>query len=88
MAAPIEGNKVLIDETTDGVTYVGIAAYHDLTQPVTDDSKGYVSDADTAKEIWQIRKITTDNGITEISYPDGDTGNNYARDDRASLTYK
>lgn len=87
MAAPIEWNKVLIEES-DGVTYVGIAAYHDLTQPVTDDSKGYVSEEDTAKEIWQIRKIEESDGTTEISYPNGDTGNNYAWDDRASLTYK
>lgn len=87
MAAPIEWNKVLIEES-DGVTYVGIAAYHDLTQPVTDGSKGYSSDADTAKEIWQIRKIEESDGTTEISYPNGDTGNNYAWDDRESLTYK
>mgnify|MGYP007070287066 CR=1 FL=1 len=87
MAAPIEWNKVLIEES-DGVTYVWIAPYHDLTQPITDDSKWYVSDDDTAKDIRQIRKIEESDGITEISYPDGDTGNNYAWDDRASLTYK
>ena len=87
MAAPIEWNKVLIEES-DWVTYVGIAPYHDITQPVTDDSKWYFSSADTAKEIWQIRKIEESSGTTEISYPNGDTGNNYAWDDRASLTYK
>jgi hypothetical protein len=87
MAAPIEGNKVLIEES-DWVTYVGIAAYHDLTQPITDDSKGYVSEEDTEKEIWQIRKIEESDWVTEISYPNGDTGNNYSWDARASLTYK
>lgn len=87
MAAPIEWNKVLIEES-DWVTYVGIAAYHDLTQPITDDSKGYVSEEDTEKEIWQIRKIEESDWVTEISYPNGDTGNNYSWDARASLTYK
>lgn len=85
MTAPIEWNKVLI-ETSDWVTYVWIARYgRDLKR---DGSKCYRSSADTASEIWQIRKITESNWVTEISYPDWDTENNYAWDDRATLTYK
>lgn len=86
MAAPIEWNKVLIDESTEGVTYVGIAPYG--KDPQIDSSKCYFSDADTEKEIWQIRKIEESDWVTEISYPNGDTGNNYSWDARASLTYK
>lgn len=78
MAAPIEWNKVLIEEL-NGVTYVGIAPYG---------TKSYNSDNDTAKNIWQIRKIETSNWATEISYPNWDSGNNYAWDDRADLDYK
>ena len=85
MSAPIEWNKVLIEES-DGTTYVGIAAYGVEGQP--DTAKWYLDSSDTAKEIWQIRKIEESDGTTEISYPNGDTGNNYAWDDRASLTYK
>lgn len=86
MAAPIEGNKVLIDESTEGVTYVWIAPYG--KDPMIDDRKTYFSEDDTELEIWQIRKIETSDGITEISYPNGDTGNNYSWDARDSLTYK
>lgn len=84
MAAPIEWNKVLIEES-NWITYVGIACYWKEWQ--MDNAKWYLTSADTAKEIWQIRKIETADGTTEISYPNGDTWNNYAWDDREDLDY-
>lgn len=82
----MNARKVLIDQSNDWVIYVWIAKYP--RPEFWDEDQWYKSSSDTAEEIRQIRKIEESNGITEISYPDGNYYDNYAWDSRASYTYK
>ena len=74
--------KILIDEQ-EGVSYVGITSY---PKPNYND-KWYRDESQTADPIWKIMKITEDDGLTEISYPEWDYSAKFIWDNRASLNY-
>lgn len=79
-------HKVLVDQSTEWTIYIGTTKYPRPRYIVED--QWYKNSSDTAEPIWKIKKITEDNWITEISYPNWDYSESFARDNRASYTYK
>lgn len=60
-----------IDNSEEGVTYIGIAR----------------SGADTAKPVWKIKRITDNEGETIIEWSSTDSSYSSVWDDRLTLSY-
>jgi len=67
----IEDVPNIIDESTEGTTYIGYA------------KRGTALDQPN----WRIKKIVTVDGITTVGYVDGKLNFNYIWNNRASYTY-
>lgn len=78
--------KVIVDQSTEWTTYIGMAKYPRPQYLVED--QWYKSSADTWEEMWKIKRITEDDGIIEVAYPNGDTSASFEWDERTSYTYK
>lgn len=74
-------NKVIIDETEDGVTYIWLTPYKKC------EDKYYWWEWDTAKPIWKIKKIVEEDWITEFFYPNWDHHNIFVWDNRDTYDY-
>lgn len=61
----------IIDESTEGTTYIGYAERGTLT----------------SQPLWRIKRVQTIAGITTVGYVDGKLNFNYIWNNRASYTY-
>jgi hypothetical protein len=68
----IEDEPRIIEETIDGVVYVGYAKLDTLT----------------SEPLWRIKRIQTIDGITRIGYAEGRLNYNYIWNDRISYNYE
>ncbi len=64
-------DKVLIDEVSASVTYIGYADPDSLT----------------SEAVWKIKKVTLVGDVTSIQYADGTSQYLYVWDDRTTYTY-
>ena len=85
----MEFRKFFSEESVSGTvttTYLWYADYK-ASSPIK--KYWYEQATDISREIWRIRKITTDSstGITETFYPDWDPAKYFAWSARVSLTY-
>jgi hypothetical protein len=81
----MNNKKVLVDQSTEGTTYVWIAHY---PRPWFGADTGYRQELQTCDPIWTIKKIVEDDSwVTEMFYPEGNYSSSYVWDCRTSYNY-
>lgn len=63
--------KVLVDVISDSLIYVGVS----------------ISNADVNKDVWQIKKISSDANGYSVKFPNGDQTNSFIWASRVGYTY-
>jgi len=84
LSAEMSTKKVLVDESTDWVTYIGLASY---PRPGNSSDWWYRCCSETANAIWKIKKIVECNWVTEMFYPEWNYSASFVRDCRACYNY-
>lgn len=81
----MNNKKVLVDQSTEGTTYVWIAHY---PRPWFGNDNGYREELQTCDPIRMIKKIVEDDcGITEMFYPNWNYWAWFAWDCRCCYCY-